>query len=183
MSWKDAKIKNIVATTILSKELDLEQIASTIVDTKYKKDHFPGLIIHIDIPKTTYLLFGNGMAVSLGAHSIKDVSRGMHQLRQKLIESGFSVSISSDIIIRNIVTSFSLSEALNLKDTALSLGLENIEYEPEQFPGLIYRLDNPHAVFLIFNSGKAICLGTTSTEQTTKAIGVLSSKLRTMKQV
>ena len=152
MSWKNAKIKNIVATTALSGELDLDRIASTIVDTKYKKNRFPGLIIYIDKPKTTYLLFRNGVAVSLGAHSIKDMSRGIHQLRQKLIESGFSVSINSDIIIRNIVTTFGLSEALNLKDTALALGLENIEYETEQFPGLIYRLDNPHAVFLIFNS-------------------------------
>jgi TATA-box binding protein (TBP) (component of TFIID and TFIIIB) len=121
MSWKDVKIKNIVATTNFSGELDLEQIASKIVDSKYKKTRFPGLIIHIDTPKTTYLLFRNGTVVSLGAHSMKEVSKGIHQLRQKLIESGFSVSINSDIIIRNIVTSFSLSKVLNLKDTALSL--------------------------------------------------------------
>ena len=62
-----------------------------------------------------------------------------------------------DIKIQNIVASANLQSTLNLE--AVALELENTEYEPEQFPGLVYRLSDPKVVLLLFGSGKVVCTG------------------------
>ena len=62
-----------------------------------------------------------------------------------------------EIIIQNIVASANLGKTLNLE--AVTLDLENTEYEPEQFPGLVYRLEDPKVVLLLFGSGKVVCTG------------------------
>jgi len=63
------------------------------------------------------------------------------------------------VIIQNIVASAELGDALNLNAVALGLGMENIEYEPEQFPGLVYRMFDPKVVLLLFGSGKLVITG------------------------
>jgi transcription initiation factor TFIID TATA-box-binding protein len=62
------------------------------------------------------------------------------------------------------VSSADLGETLNLEAIAIGLGLEDVEYEPEQFPGLVYRLDDPRVVILLFGSGKAAVTGGTTSE-------------------
>jgi transcription initiation factor TFIID TATA-box-binding protein len=179
----DAKIENIVATTTIGKEINLEKIATTISGTKYEKERFPGLIMHIDEPKTTYLLFRSGRVVSLGAKSVEELPIGVQKLCEKLRSAGLEASSESEIAIKNVVASSDLRAEVNLTNMALALGLEKVEYEPEQFPGLVYWLEEPHAVFLIFNSGKIICLGTKSPEQASEAINTLSSKLDSLKLI
>ena len=51
-----------------------------------------------------------------------------------------------------------LESTLNLIQIAMSLGFENVEYEPEAFPGLVYRMDDPKVVLLLFGSGKMVCV-------------------------
>lgn len=179
----DMKVENIVATTTIGKELNLEKIASTVAGSKYEKERFPGLIMHIDEPKTTYLLFKNGKVVSLGAKSEEELRAGIQKLCEKLVESGFEVSFESEIAIKNVVASSDLCVEMNLTNMVLALGLENVEYESEQFPGLVYWLEESRAVFLIFNSGKIICLGTKSPEEASKAIDTLSSKLHSLRLI
>ena len=60
---------------------------------------------------------------------------------------------------QNIVASANLGRVLNLNAIAIGLGLENIEYEPEQFPGLVYRMATPKVVMLLFGSGKIVITG------------------------
>jgi len=64
-----------------------------------------------------------------------------------------------EIIVQNIVASADLGAVLNLNAIAIGLGLENIEYEPEQFPGLVYRIAEPKVVMLLFGSGKLVVTG------------------------
>ena len=52
----------------------------------------------------------------------------------------------------------------------MALGLENIEYEPEQFPGLVFRMKDPKVVILIFSTGKVICTGARSKENVDQAL-------------
>ncbi|GAH11486.1 unnamed protein product [marine sediment metagenome] len=59
----------------------------------------------------------------------------------------------------------------------MTFGLENVEYEPEQFPGLVYRVKEPRVVMLLFGSGKIVCTGARSTEDASKAVEDLSEKL------
>lgn len=175
------KIANIVANTTIGTNLNLEDISLAVQGTQYNKGRFPGLIMQINEPKTTFLLFQNGKVVILGAKSTDDLQIAAQKLCQKLTKCGFEVSVESDISIKNIVATDDIGTEVNLMDVALSLGLENVEYEPEQFPGLVYWYNEHLAVFLIFNSGKFVCLGTKSLEQASNAIGAFTSKIHSLK--
>ncbi len=177
----DMKIANIVSTTTIGTELNLGDIALAVPGTRYNKRRFPGLIMQINDPKTTFLLFQNGKVVIIGAKSTDDLPIAAQKLCEKLTKYGFKVSIESDIAIKNIVATADLGIEVNLMDMALSLGLENVEYEPEQFPGSVYWCKEHLAVFLIFNSGKFVCLGTKSLEQTSNAIEAFTSKIHSLK--
>ena len=177
----DIKIANIVATTTIATELNLGDISLAVPDTRYDKGRFPGLIMQINEPKTTFLLFQNGKVVIIGAKSTDDLSIAAQKLCEKITKYGFKVSVESDISIKNIVATDDIGTEVNLMDVALSLGLENVEYEPEQFPGLVYWCNEHLAVFLIFNSGKFVCLGTKSLEQASNAIGAFTSKIHSLK--
>ena len=78
----------------------------------------------------------------------------------------------------NIVASADLtSETLNLNQVAMGLGLGNIEYEPEQFPGLVYRMKQPKVVMLLFSTGKVICTGGKQDEDVKQALVKLQAIL------
>src|SRR4030065_368673 len=66
---------------------------------------------------------------------------------------------SPETEVQNIVASSALGTEINLNAIAISLGLEKVEYEPEQFPGLVYRIDVPKVVVPLFGSGKLVCTG------------------------
>ncbi|MCJ7614580.1 TATA box-binding protein, partial [Candidatus Bathyarchaeota archaeon] len=65
---------------------------------------------------------------------------------------------------------------IELEDCAYNL--EKTMYEPEQFPGLIYRMDDPKVVILIFASGKIVCTGATKEEDVYKAVAKLHKQLK-----
>ena len=75
----------------------------------------------------------------------------------------------------NIVASADLLGRIELEDCAYSL--DRNMYEPEQFPGLIYRMDDPKVVILIFSSGKLVCTGATKEEDVYKAVAKLHKEL------
>lgn len=85
-----------------------------------------------------------------------------------------------EIIIQNIVASANLERELNLNAIALGLGLDNIEYEPEQFPGLVYRIKNPKVVVLIFSSGKLVVTGGKLPEDCEEGVRVIRNELKNM---
>ena len=81
-----------------------------------------------------------------------------------------------EIKVENIVASTSFAEKLDLD--MISQSLEETEYEPEQFPGLVYRLKNPKTATLLFRSGKANCTGAKNIEDVRKTIDIISEKLK-----
>ena len=85
-------------------------------------------------------------------------------MAKKLNGIGIKTLENPEITVQNIVASADLHTILNLNAIAIGLGLENIEYEPEQFPGLVYRIDVPKVVVLIFSSGKLVVTGGKSPE-------------------
>ncbi|EQD61179.1 transcription factor, partial [mine drainage metagenome] len=67
---------------------------------------------------------------------------------------------------------------LNLTQIAMSLGLENVEYEPEQFPGLVYRVEEPKVVLLLFGSGKVVCTGAKEENEIEQAVIKVKKELQ-----
>ncbi len=179
---KDYKIKieNVVASTQIGENIDLNKIAREIKDSEYKPKQFPGLVLRTKDPKAAALVFRSGKVVCTGSKSVEDARRAVKQIVKMLKEIDIPVIDEPDVKVQNIVASADLGVDLNLNAIAIGLGLENIEYEPEQFPGLVYRLDNPRVVVLIFGSGKMVVTGGKSPEDARRAVERISEELRTL---
>ncbi len=174
------KIENVVASTQIGENIDLNKIAKEIKDSEYKPKQFPGLVLRTKDPKAAALVFRSGKVVCTGSKSVEDARRAVKQIVKMLKGIGIPVIDDPDVKVQNIVASADLGVDLNLNAIAIGLGLENIEYEPEQFPGLVYRLDNPRVVVLIFGSGKMVVTGGKSPEDARKAVERIAEELRTL---
>jgi transcription initiation factor TFIID TATA-box-binding protein len=170
------KVQNIVATTSLEEEVSLSKLARTQPNTEYNPETFPGLVLRIKQPKSAVLVFSSGNLVCTGVKSIAQVREVIDQVIKQLKKIGVHVKIKPKINVQNIVASGSINLDLNLN--TLSLELENTEYEPEQFPGLVYKLENPTATFLLFSNGKLVCTGTKNKEQLEESMRQLNKNVR-----
>jgi transcription initiation factor TFIID TATA-box-binding protein len=172
------RIENIVATTNLGMEFDLQTISKALKGAQYDTERFPGLVYRIESPKTAILLFRSGKVVCTGAKNLDEVRNAIDQLVKRLKATGVPVSCKPVITVQNIVASADLGCVINLNSIAVSLSLEKVEYEPEQFPGLVYRLDSPKVVVLLFGSGKMVCTGARKAEDVDLAVERISKELR-----
>jgi transcription initiation factor TFIID TATA-box-binding protein len=170
------KVQNIVATTALEKSVSLTKLARTQPNTEYNPDTFPGLVLRIKQPKSAVLVFSSGNLVCTGTKSVAQVRNVVEQVIEQLKKVGVHVTIKPKITVQNIVASGSIDLDLNLN--TLSLELENTEYEPEQFPGLVYKLEEPNATFLLFSNGKLVCTGTKNKKQLTDSMIQLNKNVR-----
>ncbi len=173
----EIKIQNIVASTTFAEKLDLDMIAQSLEEAEYEPEQFPGLVYRLSEPKTATLLFRSGKANCTGAKNVEDVRKTVDIIADKLRKLGVDVYKDLKIIVQNMVATADLGGELNLTETATGLGLENVEYEPEQFPGLVYRIKEPKVAMLLFSSGKIVCAGARSTEDATIAVAKLSKEL------
>lgn len=170
-------IENVVASSDIGQELDLENVAMDLTGAEYNPDNFPGLIYRVQDPKSTTLIFRSGKIVCTGATSVEAVHKAVHIVFDELRALDIAVDESPDIAIQNIVTSADLGHSLNLNAIAIGLGLENVEYEPEQFPGLVYQMDDPGVVVLLFGSGKLVITGGTQPADAERALDTIRSRL------
>ncbi|MEM2899865.1 MAG: TATA-box-binding protein [Thermoplasmata archaeon] len=175
----EIRIENVVATTSIGSELDLRAITMALDGAEYEPEQFPGIVYRIKEPKTATLLFKSGKLVCTGAKSIKDVHTAIKTVISRVEEAGINVIKNPQITVQNIVASSDLKTDLNLNAIAISLGLEKVEYEPEQFPGLVYRIDEPKVVALLFGSGKIVCTGARKVEDVEKAVNNIYNELKT----
>ena len=153
------RIENVVASTSLGDELDLQSIALGLDGAEYEPEQFPGLIYRLKSPKTAILLFRSGKVVCTGAKSMREVEKSIETVAQQIKKSGQKINMHPKIEVQNIVASSDLESEINLNAIAVTLGLDRVEYEPEQFPGLVCRIDEPKVVVLLFGSGKLVCTG------------------------
>ncbi len=172
------KIENVVASTALSSDLDLQAIALTLDGAEYEPEQFPGLIYRLKEPKTATLLFRSGKVVCTGARTVEDVRVAIRKVAKQLQSTGIEVDLDPPVVVQNIVASSDLGQEVNLNAIAISLGLEHVEYEPEQFPGLVYRLEEPKVVLLIFGSGKLVCTGAKEPRMVEEAVDKVAEELR-----
>jgi transcription initiation factor TFIID TATA-box-binding protein len=150
-------IENVVATAALHQNIDLHTIVRIFPGVEYRPEQFPGLVYRLRKPKTTTLIFTSGKMVCTGAKSERQSRKAVMKVVDELKRSGIVIRGEPEIQIQNMVASVGLGGHVDLeKSTYL---LKRTMYEPEQFPGLIYRMDDPKVVILIFSSGKLVCTG------------------------
>ncbi|RLE38651.1 TATA-box-binding protein [Candidatus Woesearchaeota archaeon] len=183
---KKITVVNIVVSTSLEHDIPLEKMAATLSNTEYNPEQFPGLVIRIKDPKTSALIFSSGKVVCTGARNIQAVHDSIKKIIKSLEKIGIKITIKPKITIQNIVAAGMIGMDLNLN--VLAMKLKNTEYEPEQFPGLVYKLniagkkENYKATFLLFSNGKIVCTGTKSEEQVKEAVDKLIINLKKVKQ-
>ena len=179
---RDIRVVNIVVSTSLQHDIPLEKMAAMLSNTEYNPEQFPGLVIRIKEPKTSALIFSSGKVVCTGARSMDKVRESIKKIIKSLEKIGIKIKIEPKVKIQNIVASGTIGMDLNLN--VLAMKLKNTEYEPEQFPGLVYKLsDNESkATFLLFSNGKVVCTGTKSEKEVHVALEKLIANLKTIKK-
>jgi len=168
---KTIRVVNIVVSTSLEHDISLEKMAAVLSNTEYNPEQFPGLVIRIKDPKTSALVFSSGKVVCTGAKSLEKVEESIRQIIESLKKINVVITVKPKITVQNIVGSGSIGMDLNLNKLAMKL--DNTEYEPEQFPGLVYKLMEAKATFLLFSNGKIVCTGTKSEQQMLDAVDKL----------
>ncbi|OUJ19250.1 TATA-box binding protein TBP [Methanonatronarchaeum thermophilum] len=171
------KIENVVASTSFDQEIDLDKIYNDFEDAEYNQEKFPGVVYRLTEPKTAALIFSSGKLVCTGAKNVDDVEVAVDKVIKKLKGAGVDIKNKPKTVVQNIVASANLDHPLNLNQIAIGFGLENVEYEPEQFPGLVYRLEEPKVVLLLFGSGKIVCTGGRKPEDCEKGVKKVKQEL------
>jgi len=158
-------IENIVSTANFGCLLNLREIALQAKNAEYNPRRFSAVIMKIKEPKTTALIFSSGRIVCLGAKTEEDSKKACKKFG-KIIKSLGYPAIFKDFKMENIVGSIDVKFNISLQKLYhhiaknLNSGIKRyIAYEPEVFPGLIYRMIEPKIVLLIFNSGKIVLTG------------------------
>lgn len=131
-------------------------------------------------PKSTALVFSSGRIVLTGFLRHEDIPVAVKKLTGILNNAGIACNDSPELKIKNIVCTYSLGNECNLVRVLTALiDSEHVEYEPETFPGLVCRINNPKLVFLLFSSGKMVITGGTNMEDVRRGLGIFLEKLGT----
>ena len=172
----DLRIENVVATASLEQKIDLPSIMKVFRNVEYRPRRFPGLVFRMKNPKTATLIFTTGNMVCTGAKSAKMAISAVRKVVRELRKEGFIIKRRPKIKIVNIVGTANVGGKVDLEAAAAIM--DNIMYEPEQFPGLIYRIQEPKVVMLIFSSGKTVITGGKTREQVEEAVEMVRGFLR-----
>jgi transcription initiation factor TFIID TATA-box-binding protein len=168
-------IENVVASATLNQKVDLNAVVKGYPGVEYRPEQVPGLVFRLKRPKTATLIFNSGKMVCTGAKSEKEARRAVAKVIKELKRGGIIIISKPELKIQNIVASASLSGLIDLEKAAYTLG--RTMYEPEQFPGLIYRMEEPKVVILLFASGKLVCTGAKKEADVYVAVGILHALL------
>ena len=168
-------IENVVATATLHQNIDLYSIVRIFPGVEYRPEQFPGLVYHLRKPKATTLIFSSGKMVCTGTKSEREAGKAAMKVVDELKRNGIVILSKPEIQVQNIVSSAGLGGHIDLEKVTYSL--KRTMYEPEQFPGLIYRMDDPKVVILIFTSGKLVCTGAKKETEVHRAIAKLQETL------
>jgi transcription initiation factor TFIID TATA-box-binding protein len=173
-------IENIVAHAKIADSIDITKLAGNDFDFKYNPNEFSGLTLKLDNPKTAVLILPNGKAICTGARNLEDAEASIKIVTNKIKRAGIKVKIKPKVETTNITVSLDLKKELHLASISKGLMLENVNYEPEEFPGLIYKMDDLGAILLLFGSGKIVCTGASTMEDASKAIELMKEKLSSL---
>jgi transcription initiation factor TFIID TATA-box-binding protein len=150
-------IQNVVATGTMNQKVDLNAVVKGYPGVEYRPEQFPGLVFRLKRPKTATLIFSSGKMVCTGARSGKEARSAILKVVRELKKGGLIILSKPSFKVVNIVASASLGGKVDLEQVVVRT--RQTMYEPEQFPGLIYRMNEPKVVILIFASGNLVITG------------------------
>lgn len=170
------EIENVVASATVNEKIDLNHIVKRFSNVDYRPDIFPGLVFRLERPKTAVLIFETGRMVCTGAKSERQARIAVKRVVDMLRRQGITIRNEPIVEIQNIVAYANLNEEVDLE--RLVYKLNKTMYEPEQFPGAVHRMDDPKVVFLIFSTGKLVCVGAKKEKEVSRAVMKLQKILK-----
>ena len=173
----EINIDNIVCFIETKEPLDLEFLKENLTEANYNPEEFNGLTIKYKYPKTAAIILPNGKIISTGAKDYDDAKSTIIKTVDKINNTGLSIEKDFEIKIENVVASTDVGKELHLSSIANGLVFESVTYEPERFPGLIYRLKESCIDVILFNSGKVVCVGAKKIEEAIDALVEMKEKL------
>jgi transcription initiation factor TFIID TATA-box-binding protein len=177
-TYTSLKIENIVASGVIADEIDLAEISEKVDGCELNTKRFPGAVYRIDNPKMASLIFSSGKVVLTGIRNEESLGIGLAKVLASLKEAGVKILDVPRVAVTNIVCSYDIGRFINLNRVVATLSLEAIEYEPEQFPGLVYRYKDPKIVALLFSSGKIILTGGKNLDDVKRGLDFLEDSLK-----
>ncbi|GMH55478.1 hypothetical protein TrRE_jg12847, partial [Triparma retinervis] len=162
------QVQNITATVDMGMRLNLKTIASKCHNTEYNPKKFGACVMRLRTPKCTMLLFQSGKCVITGARSSHNAALAARKFAYVLGKVGFKPG-AVDFKMQNIIGTTDVGFPIRLEGVVLKHA-KFASYEPELFPGLIYRMLEPKTVLLIFVSGKVVITGAKSEANLAKAM-------------
>jgi transcription initiation factor TFIID TATA-box-binding protein len=178
--YDSLKIENIVASGAIADSINLAEVAARVDSCELNTKRFPGAVLRMKEPKIASLIFSSGKVVLTGIRDEQALSAGLAHIIREMQNAGVETYETPRVAITNIVCSYDIGKYINLNKLVITLNLENIEYEPEQFPGLVYRLKDPKIVALLFSSGKIILTGGKNLDDVRRGLDLLEQKLETV---
>lgn len=175
-------IENVVTSTKLAEDFDLQKLMETGLEgAEYNKTKFPGLVYRIMNPKACFLIFTSGKVVCTGTKSPEKAHMAMIKLANELNSIGCKeIDLEPEIHVQNIVATANLKTNLNLNAIVIAFGMENVEYEPEVFPGLVCRLEAPKVVVLVFSTGKLVITGGKCPEDCEEGLRIIKTQFNNL---
>jgi transcription initiation factor TFIID TATA-box-binding protein len=161
------EIANAVGSGDLGVELDVAEVGDdlTVPYTEYDPDNYHGLYVRLVEEGPLITLYRSGKYIVSGCSSFEELHETDHAFLQTLADLDIiEPSLDTRFTVQNVVCTGELSQSVNLNAFSIGLGLEAVEYEPEQFPGLIYRPAEFPAVLLVFANGKVVVTGAADVE-------------------
>jgi len=167
----------------VGERLDLEAISGVLKQVEYNPETFSGLVYRRRKPKATLIMFSTGKMVSVGTNSERKAKAAIKATIREMKKKGIIfIKTDSSIRIENVVAVADFGKDIDLEAFGkLTYPYGNVMYEPDQFPGLIYRLANTHVVALIFHSGKVSVAGTKGEKEAKEAISIVFNFLEKLR--
>ena len=170
------KVQNVVVSADIHAKLNLNFLVSKLDDIQYNPETFPGAIYKLGKLNASFLLFDTGRVICTGTKSLKEVNDALAELIKRLKRLKIKVKGKPDVRVTNMVASGALGGVLNLNK--LLFALEDTEYEPEQFPGLVYHLPGSSITFLLFSTGKIVVAGAKNSREINESLKDLVAQLK-----
>ncbi len=173
----EINIDNIVCFIETKEPLDLKFLKENMKDVNYNPEEFNGLTIKYDYPRTAAIILPSGKIISTGAKDYDDAKRTIIKTVDKISDTGLSIEKDFEIQIENVVASTDVRKELHLSSIANGLVFQGVNYEPERFPGLIYKFKDACIDVILFSSGKIVCIGAKKIEEAIDALVQMKEKL------
>jgi transcription initiation factor TFIID TATA-box-binding protein len=172
----DVQVENIVVSFQVASVLDLQKLAEALPDVKYNPEEVPAVVLQFQKPRSVVTLFSTGNVVVTGPKTMDEVNEIIKMVHDRLLVLGIQPDGIPSVSVQNVTASTHLQRRLDLKRLAKSL--QQADYDPAVFPGVVYKGEDPNTVILLFDSGKVVCNAATL-ERVTGALDNMKEKLLT----